>query len=370
MSTAVPTFQQLYDAFRAEVQSRRSDLTDWNEGSVLDAIGGASAMLADESMRYFLALFGELYFDSAVGDALDRLALDRLGLTRKPATAAYGTVTWTKGDSSAAYTIPAGTSFRATLTDGSSYTASALYDVAIRADQASVGVSVQADLAGRVSNLAEGTLDEVAAPLSADPTATATNAAALAGGADEETDSAFRDRIRRYYSTLRRGTVAALETGALSVPGVAFVSIDESTIEDDGIVRVYVGDPDARANDTLATLVEAELLNWRAAGVMVMVFGSERQEESLTLEIDVERGSDLVTLADAVRSGVVGYGDELPPNRLARLSRIQSACHQASRQVLASTVTSHTGDIEPDDAFKAIRFTSETITLLFTEVDP
>lgn len=370
MSTAVPTFQALYDAFKAEVQSRRPDLTDWNEGSVLDAVGGASSMLADESMRFFLGLFGALFFDTAVGDDLDRLALDRLGLVRKPATSATGSVTWTKGISGAAYTIPAGTSVRGVIADGTSYTATVLYDVAIRADQAAVAVAVEADTLGRSSNLAAGVLDEIASPLVADPTASITNGEALAGGADEETDAAFRDRVRRYYSTLRRGTVGALETGALSVPGVAYVSVDESSIEDDGIVRVYVGDPDARSNDALATLVGAELLHWRAAGVMVEVLGSSRDEVTLTLALEVEHGADLVSLGAAVRAAVVGYGDELAPNRPARVSRVVKAMHEASALVLSARVTSHTDDIDPAAVHQAVRFVASTIAIAFTEVDP
>lgn len=368
-----PTFQALYDAYKAEVQSRRADLTDWNEGSVLDGLGGGSAMLADESMRYYLALFSELFFDTAVGAALDRLALDRLGLERKPATAAYGTVTWTKGDSGAAYDIPAGTVFRATLADGTTYTASSLYDVSIRADQVSVPVAVQADAVGRSSNLAVLTLDEVATPLVADPTATCTNTARLAGGSDAETDAAFRDRIRRYYSTLRRGTVDALKTGALSVPGVAFVTVDESTIEDDGIVRVYVGDPDASSNSTLASLVETELENWRAAGVMVEVLGAGRDDRYCTLQVEIERGADLIAAAAAIRAAVIGHSEAIPPGRPARLSRIANAVHDASASVLACVVTSlgtaEGEDIEPAHPHLAVRFGSLPVEIYFTEVD-
>lgn len=362
----IPTFQQLYDAFKAEVQSRRSDLTDWNEGSVLDALAGGSAMLGDESMRFALGLFAELFFDTAKEAALDRLALDRLGLVRKAATAAYGTVTWTRG-TAGAYTVPAGTVIRATV-GGESFTVASVYDVALAAGDTNKDLLVQATSAGRSSNLAATTLTEVVSFPAEDASATVTNAEALAGGSDAETDSVFRDRIRRYYSTLRRGTVAALETGALSVPGVAFVSVDESDIETTGIVRVYVGDPDARSNSTLAGLVDAELENWRAAGVMVTVSGASRDEVALTLAVDVERGADQVGLATAIRAAVVGYGDTLAPNRTARLSRIQKAVHDAGGAILSASVTSHTADIEPATAAQAVRFVSESIALTFTEV--
>ena len=44
MST-LPTFTDYYDAARAQIQVRRPDLTDFNEGSVLDAMAGAELLL-------------------------------------------------------------------------------------------------------------------------------------------------------------------------------------------------------------------------------------------------------------------------------------------------------------------------------------
>lgn len=364
----LPTFRALCDAFKAEVQSRRADLTDWNEGSVLDAIGGAGAMLADESMRVSLAAFSELFFDTAVGTALDRLALDRIGLVRKPATAAYGEVVWTRG-TAGAYTIPAGAVFSATV-NGQTFQVTSLHAVGLPAAKTSAKVAVVASSSGRATNLAAGTITTVVSSVSADTAATVTNLKPLAGGSDVELDAAFRDRIRRYYSTLRRGTVAALEVGALSVPGVAYVYVDESRVDESGWVYLYVGDPDARSNDVLAGLVSAEMINWRAAGVLVEVLGSSRDEVALSIAVDIERGADQVSLAAAIRASVVGYGDAVRPSRPARISRIERAVQDASALVLACEVTSHDADIEPTTAAQAVRFVGESITLTFTEVAP
>lgn len=365
----IPTHQQLYDAARNEVQSRNPALTDWTEGSNLDAVAGAAAMLADESIRVALARFAEGYFDTATDAALDRLALDRLGLTRKPATAAIGTVTWLKGVADA-YTIPSGTRLQATVGDTVSVVQTTS-DVAAPAGAASVELPCEATTTGRASNLAAlGAADwDVLDTIVDDPDAVASNAQPFAGGSDEETDAAFRDRIRRYYGTLRRGTRDALVTGALTVPGVSFVTVDESEVEDAGLVHVYIGDPDARSNDTLAGLVATELESWRAAGVRVEVDGAEREEVALSIALELQAGADYDAVSAAVRAAVVGYGDSLGPNVRGRLSRIKRACHAASSLVLSARITSHDEDIEPTETHHAIRFVAETIALSITEDD-
>lgn len=363
----LPTFQELYDAAKAEMQSRKPELTDFVEGSVLDAVAGAGAALADEVARVNADLFAGLFFDTASGPALGLLAFDRLGLTRKAATRAAGTVRWTRGSGVGAYTIPAATRFRATVGDETVVVASTS-PVVLLASETSVDVPALAAITGRASNLAAGTVTEILDVVGADSGATCTNPQPFAGGAPAESDEAFRDRIRRYYGTLRRGTVAALKTGALSVPGVSYVAVDESDVEDSGVVYVYVGDPDARANDTLADQVLDELEAWRAAGVQVVVLGSTREEVALTLTVYVERGTDQDAAGEAIRAGVVGYGDTLAPSVPARLSRVEKAAHDSYDQVVAVRVTSHTADISPAAVQNAIRFTQDAISLVFQEV--
>ncbi len=363
----LPTFDDLYNAARAEIQLRRPDLTDFNEGSNLDAIAGAAAVLADEVSRVAVALFAAQFFDTAEGAELDALVQDRFGgsLVRKPATAALGTVTWER-DAAGAYVIPAGTRFRATF-GTTTITVQSTVAVSLLSTETETEIPVQATVTGRAGNAAAGEIDEIIDVHVSDPGATCTNAQPLAGGSDAETDEALRDRVRRVYSTLRRGTKAALETGALSVPGVGIVTVDESEVESSGWVYVYVGDPDARGNDTLATLVETELENWRCAGVLVEVQAAERQEKSITMEVVVERGSDQVAVAAAIRAAVVAYGDSLGPGVRARGSRVEQAAHQASDLVVAVNDVSFGGGASPSANYRAIRFTAETIAIAFTE---
>jgi uncharacterized phage protein gp47/JayE len=263
----IPTFNELQDAAKAEIQLRNPALTDFNEGSNLDAISGAAAVMADEVIRIALARFAEVFFDTATGAALDALAQDRFGgrIVRKPATASIGTVRWTR-NAAGAYTILAGTRFRVSV-GTQTVTVQTTSAVSMLAADTFVDLPVQATVTGRATNVAAGKTWQILDTLLADPSATATNPEPLAGGSDAETDEAFRDRIRRVYDALVRGTVSALEVGAMNVPGVAIVTVDESEVESSGWVYVYIGDPDARSNSALAALVAVELINWRAAGI-------------------------------------------------------------------------------------------------------
>lgn len=363
----LPTFEALYDAAKAEMQSRKAELTDFVEGSALDAVAGAGAMLADEVGRVNADLFASLFFDTAVGAELTALALDRLGLARKTAVGSAGVVRWTRGSGVTAYGIPAGTRFRATVGD-ETITVSSTAGAVMLVGESELDIPCQAVGTGRETNAAAGTVTEILDTVVVDSDATCTNPEPFAGGDAAESDEAFRDRIKRYYGTLRRATVAALKTGALSVPGVSYVAVDESDIETSGIVYVYVGDPDARSNSTLADQVLDELENWRAAGVQVNVLGAAREEIELSLIVGIERGADQDAAGEAIRAGIVGYGDTLAPSVAARLSRIEKAAHDAVEQVVSVKVTSHTDDIEPAATQNAIRFTTDQISLTFTEV--
>ena len=362
----LPSFNELYEAVKAEIQLRRPDLTDFNEGSDLDGITGAAAMLADESIRIAVELFSELFFDTANGAALDALAQDRFGLAREPATASIGTVVWTRS-AAGGYVILAGTRFKAVV-GTETITVQSTSAMGLLATDTTISIPVQATTTGRATNAAANTVTTVLDVVLADPSATVTNPEPLAGGSDAESDDAFRDRIRRVYSTLRRGTIAALETGALSVPGIGIVTVDESFVETTGHVKVYVGDPDARSNELLAGLVATELENWRAAGILVDVLGSTREEVGLTLRIAVEAGSDQVAVADACRAAIVAYGDTLAANQVGQTSRVEKACHDASELVVGVTVETTVAELTPSAPENAIRFTPETIAITFLEV--
>lgn len=362
----VPTFADLYLLGRAEVERRNPALTDWNEGSTLDALVGAQAVLADELARVLIDLFAAQFVDTAEAAALDALALDRFGLRRKTATAARGTLSVGRGTATGLVAIPAGSVVSATVS-GRTRRFVTTSDVDLASSAASVSVPAEGEETGPGWNVAAGTITT-----SVDlPTGlTVTNAAAFVGGAEAETDLAFRDRIRRYFATLRRGTVEALIAGAQNVGGVDFATVDESFIaaEDGGYVAVYVGDPDARANDLLVAQVASELDAWRSAGVWVRVFAAQREELSITLAFQVVRGSDTSTMLGAIRAAAVAYAATLPIGAPLRLGMLLRHCLGVSPDLLGGRCSSHAADPEPTQRYNAIRLVEAGVAITIAEV--
>lgn len=365
----LPTFQDVYDAGKSEIQARNAALTDFAEGSALDAITGGTAVMVDEAFGVLIDLFAAQFVDTAEGADLEALAADRFGLTRNAAAAAVVTLTFTRGGSTGTLVVPAGTTCEA-LVNGVRYQFDTDYEVEMHSSASTVTVTATCTVTGRAGNVAANTIDDIIDTLAGDATATVANAEAAAGGAPEETDAQFRDRIRRYFSTLRKGTVAALEAGALNVAGVSFVTVDESLIhpDDGGYVAVYVGDPDAVGNDALADIVEAELEEWRAAGILVRVFGSDREEIAMAISVTARAGVDTSAMSAAVRAAALGVTNNLAPKQTLYLSKVEAAVHAVSDDILSVQVTTPSADTTPTASQNAIRVNDADLEITITEV--
>jgi len=363
----IPTVQEIQDRAITEVQTRNPRLTDTTEGSVIDGITGAGAVLADEAIRLALVGQARFYFDTAIGGELDALAADRGFPPRKGATGAVGTFQWTKGDPGASYVLPAGHRVQGALDDGTPVVVESIAAVTVGVADTVVDVPAVAQDTGPGTNLAAGFLDTPVDIIPSDTGATVTNSARFVGGDVAETDEAYRARLRRFFSTLRRGTVAALEFGALTVPGVEIVTVDESLVPVDGIVRLYIGDPDAHSNALLADAVRVEIENWRAAGVLVEVLGADREEIPVALVITVPAGADTATLGQDIRANILGYTDNLPPGAPLRASELCFLAHDASDLVQSVVATTPLADVFPTEAQDAIRVTEAAIALTYVE---
>lgn len=375
----LPTAIALYDVGRSEIQRRQPDLTDFSEGSNLDALTGSGAMLADEVIGVSVDLFADQFFDTAEGQALDDLSSDRFSLDRLAAQPARGTVTFTRGASTGVVTVAAGTvlsgvSSGVTLT----YTTDIL--VQMPSADSTVDAVITCSTTGRAGNLAAGGITKIVTTIPDDPDMTVTNADYLVGGVSAELDPRFRDRLRRYFTTLRKGTVDALMAGAMSVGGVEYATVSEDHIAygDGGYVDVYVGDPDARANSVLVAAVDTEMLDWRAAGIRVIVAASQREEIVLSLDFTILRGADQSVLLAGVRQAITEYingidlaGDVvggLEVGETLRLSQLLSRGMRVSDSIVGGQVLSHTADIVPSAGNNAIRVLSSDLSITLTEL--
>ena len=170
----------------------------------------------------------------SIGSDLDKLAKN-YGLTRKQSTSSTGvalltfsslnaTIAINKGapvytSGGLGFTVVNGTSivpsninsYRSTATKFSTQ----LAYVGIT-DQYAVEVTVVASAPGSSGNIGQYTLSKVSIP----GISNVTNTIAFAGGTDQETDAAFRNRILATFSGSSVGTALGYTNAALSVPGV------------------------------------------------------------------------------------------------------------------------------------------------------
>lgn len=374
MSTALPTFDELYALAKAEVIARQPLLTDWEPGSDLDALAGMGSMLADQVIRICVDLFASRFVATAIDSDLDAVVVDLYpDLTRVAASGARGTLTFGRGTNVGAVGIPEGTTCTGVGSDGVTYTYATTEAGSIAALDSTADIPARCSTTGPAGRIAETSIDTITSsiPDDVEGDVTVTNAARFVGGADEETDDAYRARAQRYPTTLARGTVAALEVAALATPGVAYVTVYEGTGSALGYVYVYVADADGRGNAALAadaqTLVDAV----RAAGVSVEVLASTRELVDLTVTVTVAHGKGTAALQAIIASAVLAYTDSVAPGARLYLSAAAAAAIGASVDVKGATATSTatTGDyVEPSAVQDAVRVASGDLTVTLVEL--
>ena len=301
----------------ANSSGRLSLATIEQEGSDLWALVESAAQVAHQVAYENAKGYLNLMLDSASGDELDRLVLDRFGITRNPAAPSRGTLAvWASPALVTALTISAETVARST--EGVRY--QNIADVTIPAGStAKVTVSGQSTLAGAGLNAAQGTITAWESPPGSGvfvSNATADGGTAFAGSADAETDEALRERARGYWEAAQRATREALILGALEVDGVTQASVFE-TLQSDGtyggIAELFVSDERGESSAALVADVVAELEEWRAAGIFVDVTGGTPQYVDVEIDVSLISGYNLSTVKADIIDACVAYGLTLAP---------------------------------------------------------
>lgn len=179
-----PSLRDLVTQIEADIETRLPGADARAPRSVLNVLARVSAGGLHSLYGYMAWLAEQILPDTAEREQLDRHGAI-WGLTRKPAVAATGTVTFT----GSAGTIPAGTLLR--RSDGATYatTASAVIDGGIAT------ATVTAEAAGAAGNAVAGTSLALVTPIAGVNTEATVAAEGLVLGSDEESDSSLRGRL-------------------------------------------------------------------------------------------------------------------------------------------------------------------------------
>jgi len=325
-----PTYQDLFRIGRTTITSGSQITTAVvdREGSDANVLVATAASIGDEISAQVARVGGSAFLDTATGADLDRLVFDRYSLSRKPASAALGVVRFSLTASPVAnFLIPAGTLL--STSDGRQFVT--LFDDTFLSTSTFLDVNVRSVLAGSSQMAAANSITSIISyPPSAPAGLTVNNQLATAGGNNQESDSEYRSRARIFYTTLRRGTRAALEQAALAVPGVrtarAFEILNDAG-GPGGIVELVISDgyTDALANtgstipaydaqsDALAAAVVETLDDVRACGVFVRCRVAQVILQPVILQLSFIAGANVDTVAGLARAAIVNYVNQLQP---------------------------------------------------------
>lgn len=341
--------EQYYEDWKNAVQAIAPDLTDWSEGSELDALGGATSEAGNEFSLIVSTAFNKTFFETADGpeitggpDDLQTLAVDHFGpsFARPGPQPAQGLVTFSRPTTGAGNVLIKGRDGGSPGTgvivktppdaNGQSQRYEVLLSVTLTG--LTINASVEASVAGASSN--QPNIDTVTVIETAltDGTVVVNNPQPLVGGSDTLDDAAYREFIYNEIEAVRGATLDAIEAKAKTVPGVVFAT----GIEKELIVKVwdiptsltvgdyfyipfaylYVADANGSADAALLAAVKAAVDMVRAAGVQVTIVGatplSLNWEGTLTFN---PSGPNFATLSidpTPIKKSMTDYINNLP----------------------------------------------------------
>lgn len=376
-----PTFDQLFRIARDQALINNSLLTLQSierPGTDANILVASATAAADEVVSQLIAVTASLFLDSATGKALDRLVFDRYGLTRKPASAALGTVEFsTVAASPATFLIPAGT--RVGTATGVQFvtTAAATFPIG---STGPLSVPVASTLAGSDQQASSGTITSILSQIAGSPTdLVVSNPLATAGADDAETDTALRARAQQFFVTARRGTKSAIINGALAIPGVRTATLFETiggNNEPARGVQLIISDSFteqlanlatvpptyAAQSQALAAQVFLGLDEVRAAGINVQVIVAQVVLVPIILHLTFKAGVDTTAVTAQAKAAVVAYCNALAPGETFSVAAAQARLATIYGLFLTGNeISSPNGDIVPT-ALQVLRTQSAIVT--------
>ena len=250
----------------------------------------------------------QLFPSGATGEYLDRFAEQR-GLTRRAATKATGSLTFRVNEvKTTDITIPRGTVVSSdTEIPVRVYTTE---DGVLPATAYSVTIPAEAEQAGYGGNIKVGNATvPVSVPSEID---SVTNTSRFSGGADEESDTSLRERIRESYTNQPNGMNAAYYIAlATSVQGIDKAGVIPKQ-RGAGTVNVYVrGSSGDVSNEKLAE-VQAIIDRERELNVDVRVANATALDYDLDVTITPKAGYESAEVTSMCTSAFEDYLNAIP----------------------------------------------------------
>lgn len=286
-------------------QAYYNDFGQW-PGSLTERMFSAVALILEEQYGYGAEVEGDFYIATSEGEKLHARVAD-IGLTAKPGAYATGTFVFTS-NSPADQDYPITTGTQVSSDDNAIVFTTTIDAVLPKGGTATVPIPIRCTIQGAVGNVRAVALTRIPFRPAGVNGGHATQDAQ--GGVDPQDDQSLRDYVPVFLQGSKRGTLAAVSAGTLSVTGVN----STSQVEDlpDRQILQYVEDGSGSAPLALLAAVITELVNWRPGGIRVQVLAGTRVEVTVQATIGVKNGFDPNAVLVQVQANIVGYVNSLP----------------------------------------------------------
>lgn len=356
----LPNRLDLFDVARRSVRLAPNTRLDPNEvdvaGSDINLVCGIGSVIGENLSAAFARCVRGQFFATARGSQLDRLAGDRLQMTRLPESAATIDLVLARPTFGAGGgTVSAG--LRVQTASGTAFSIDV--DVAFGPTDLSKPATATAVATGPTGNVPAGAINQfLDAPF--DSTIIPSNASAAAGGAEVESDASFKGRIQGFFKSIRRGVLAAISFGATEVPGVAVATAYEITNPGNGLpagaVELIVGDANGNATLDMIQAVNDKMIEFRSAGIPVFVSSGNVVYEPVVWKLDFLTGVNTVAATADVRAVTSAITQFLPSGAgLYRGTLIAAAKTVPGVIISVDSLVAPAGDVFPVDNQHYIR---------------
>lgn len=360
MQLRLLNFPSLVQNMAAATQAASTQLLDLTIGSVLRAVLEANAGIALWLQWLIARVLANTRAATSTGQDLDSWMAD-FSVTRLPASAATGIVTFSRLTLGLAAAIPVGALVR--TGDGTQTYAVVADEVnpafsattqsyALAANASAIDLPVLAVTTGAGGNALGGAINLLATAIpGVDSVA---NAAPMQNGRDAEADEALRRRFQNFMDTRSRATSRAIafEIGKIQ-QGLTYViteNVDTLGNPRAGSFVVVVDDGSGAPSTTLLSSVSAAIETVRPIGSIFTVVPPTIVTVDIALTLTLAVGASQSVIFAAVGQTISAYAGTLPIGAALTRSRIAQLAHDADAAVqnVASVLLNNTGaDVTP-----------------------
>ncbi|HME19858.1 MAG TPA: baseplate J/gp47 family protein [Acetobacteraceae bacterium] len=344
MQLSLRTFSTLVQSMAAAVEASATQLLDLTVGSTLRAVLEANASIGLWMQWLILQVLRTTRAATSNGADLDSWMAD-LTLTRLPAVAATGTVTFSRFTPGMTALIPAGALIRTadgtqTFAVGADTTqpswSAASNGYVMAGGIASINVPVIAQTPGSAGNVQAGTVSLLASALPG--IESVSNGSAFQNGLDAESDDAFRSRFRNFIASRSRATPVAVGYAISSIQqGLNYTiqeNIDPSGQPHMGSFVVTVDDGSGSPSTALLSAVQTAIDAMRPVGSIFSVQSPTVLTANVSLTITVPAGTTKAPVQALVGNAIGSYINSLTVGAGLPLTKLAQIAYSASPTVV------------------------------------